>query len=391
VRLKNFTFYFLFPSLVILLILLGISLVSDRAGPSNAAAADRAACQTQKSRLPKGKGHDMNTSKAIAESVLRLSAAEYFGEDIDFSEREAQLLDRPFEGLAINVPKVVDLTGQGKLPVAMAICETTLRQWEVYRGKNLVLVAISMDSGRVYVGPALPPPKKEPATEPFSRQPPKPEETPPYTRSAEIMMLQARDRLDLPWKPGRFALAVVNYDWISNVVEVELRGRGEPEKGKLQEIRPAPAALKGSLPCYDILPATPKVSREGVEFVVAMEADKPDSLPVYGAFAVKVRERYIDRSGTVHQGIGGKRLPVGGVVPVTLLVFGLDCKVSLRFDWGVPVYGSAPAEGGLLKGSFAIDALHGSGVRLVPGKYMAYIVCDSRIFGPKGFKVPKKS
>ena len=392
-RQKAVTSFFLVLSLVIALTLPGIGLAPDvLPGPFDALAADCGAHAAQRQNLPGNKTPIKMTGKEIAGNVLNLSEADYFGEAADFGKLEKGLLRSGFEGLAINAPGVVDLA-KGRLPVVMAICETTRRQWEVYLDKNLVMVAVSMDSGEVYAGPALAPPEKEPEAERFSRQPPEPKEKPPYTRSAKIVMLQARDRLDMPWKPGRYALALVNYDRVSNVVEAELKGPGEPDKGKAPEVKPVPAADcgKDALPCYDVLPATPRIFRDGLDFVVAAEADRPERLPVYGAFAVKARERYIDRSGTVRQGTGGRGLSVAGVVPVTLMVFGLDNDVPMRFDWGVPVYGPAPAQGGLMKGSFAIDALQGGDARLASGRYMAYIICDFRIFGPKPFKIHKKS
>ena len=334
----------------------------------------------------------MSTSKVIAESILRLTTTEFFEDVTDYSEREFELLDLPFEGVAINAPRTIDLTMQDVLPVVIAIADTTRRQWEVYREKNLALLAISIDSDAVFIAPAFPPPDKEPMHEPFSRLPPEPEEAPPYTSSAKIEMLQARDRLNLPWKPGRYSLAVINYDWVSNIVQVELMGRGNLEEGQLPAIAPEPVSQVGvfiggvkiPLPSYDVHPATPPLPLDGLEFLVA--ASTSDSMPVFGAFAVKAKTRYIDQGGTVHIDAAGKRSRVVGVIPLTLLVFGLDGEVPKRFDWAVPAYGSVPvAVGSWLKGAFAIDALQGTDDHLSSGRYMAYIVCDAKIYGPHEF------
>jgi len=334
----------------------------------------------------------MTTSKEIAVRILNLSPTEFFGENLDFTDREFALLGQDFEGVAINAPATIDLLKWDRLPMALATIETTRRQWEVYRGKNLTLLAWQIDSGTVYIGAAYPPPEKLPAREGFSRQPPEPRETAPYTKNARIELLQVRERLNLPWQSCRFRLAVVNYDWVSNVVEVELKGEGRLEEGKLQAVRPEPApqpaGQKPILPCYEVLPTTPRPSQEGLEFLVQSEMAVSNRLPVSGAFVTRARKWYIDRTGTVHLGIGGKRLSVVAVVPLTLVVFGLDWGVPKRFDWAVPVYGAAPAEeGGRLAGYFAIDALHGSDVRLPPGRYVTYILCDSRIYGPREFKI----
>jgi len=113
-----------------------------------------------------------------------------------------------------------------------------------------------------------------------------------------------------------------------------------------------------------------------------------DRLPVYGTLAVRARDWHIRESGTVHLGMGGKKLPVVAVVPVTLLVVALDLPIPHRFDWGVPVYGEAPAhKGDVLRGNFAIDALAGGQMRLNAGTYQAYAICDTHIQGPQSFTV----
>ena len=368
-----------------------IDLVWDIPKPFNLKETVYAGMEAQKFSDSPNAGNVLSMNDEIAETILDLSSTEFFGEGTDFSEREFALLDRSFEGLAIKAPSAIYLADQNDLPVVMAISDTTRRQWEVYRDKNLALVAMSKNSDTILIEPAFSPPEKEPVNESFSCQPPEPEEIPPYTRSAKIEIIQARPRLDLPWKPGSYALAVINYDWISNVVEVEFKGPGISEESKLPIVAPGPVARntvilgeeKISLPNYDILPYTPPLPQEGVEFMIPPEAATPTSLSVFGAFSLKARSRYVNLSSR-----GNKKLPIVGVVPVTLLLFGLDRNVPNRFDWTIPVYGSAlVAVGEQLTGYFAIDALQGSDIHLSSGRYMAYIICDSRIYGPREVKL----
>jgi len=337
----------------------------------------------------------MSSSKVIAQSILRFSNAEFFNGVADFSDWEFALLDEPFQGVAINAPPVIDLDSQSTLPVVMAIADTTRRQWEVCRAKNVFLLAISEESGALFIGAAYSPPEKEPLEEPCSRMDPEPQEMPPYTESAKIERVEARARLDLPWQPGSYFLAVINYDWVSNVVEVTLKGQKKPKEGTLAVIQPDPAAqvtvavggVQLALPSYTTTPATPLSPQQGVEFVIPAEGFTATSLPVFGAFSVKARTRYIAQSGTFQPSAGGN-LPVAGVVPVTLLVFTLDGEAPMQFDWAIPVYGTAAvAVGEKLQGSFAIDALQAGGIPLSAGHYMAYIICDSMVYGPREFSI----
>ena len=100
----------------------------------------------------------------------------------------------------------------------------------------------------------------------------------------------------------------------------------------------------------------------------------------------RARKWYIDRTGTVHLGIGGKRLSVVAVVPLTLVVFGFTGVFRAVRLGGAGLRCGSSGGGGRLAGYFAIDALHGSDVLALPGRYVTYILCDSRIDGPREFK-----
>ncbi len=335
----------------------------------------------------------MAKRKTILKEILNLSTTEFFQDSFDFSDKEFDLLDYDYEGVTINAPAVIDIDEKDSLPVAMAMGETSRRQWEVYRGKNLALFALQVNTDAVFIGPASPPPLKEPAMEPSSRQAPEPEETAPYAMTASVEMLDAKEQLNLPWKPGQYSLVIVNYDWVSNITQVELTGEGDPEEAEPLSIKPEPAiqpigGIEFNLPCYEELASTPGIQNQGVVFQVPSQMAASNHLPVFGTYSIVAQKRYIDSSGIVHKGSGGKKLSVTAVVPMTLLIFGLDWKVPKRFDWAVPVYGSIPViEGGPLTGYFAIDALEGSDVRLAAGQYAAYIICGSKIYGPKIFNL----
>jgi len=343
----------------------------------------------------------MSTSQEVANGILNLLDSEFFADSPNLGEREMRLVRSDFEGIAVNAPAVIDITKRQALPVVVGIGKTTRRQWEVYEPKNLSLVAWDPDTAQVYLSDASPPRVKRPPEEITSRMPPEPDEEPPYAQTASVKMaVRAKDRLELPWAPARLRLAAVHFDWLSNVVPVELRGEREPARGKLRKISPEPnpraaEAERGllkkpaiPLPSYEATPLSPKAPPQGLAFTVASKLAASTSLPVYGSFSTQARQWHIDRSGTVHPGAGGRKLKVVAVVPVTLLVFTLDLPLPKRFDWGVPVYAEGPVEAGsTIAGQFAIDALRGGTTRLASGQHTAYVVFDSGIYGPQPFSI----
>jgi len=142
------------------------------------------------------------------------------------------------------------------------------------------------------------------------------------------------------------------------------------------------------LPTYESHSLMPKPPESGLALVAPSKMAAFDRLVFFGAFSTKARQWHLNPEPTVHLGKGGRKLTVAAVVPVTLLLLGLDWNVPKRFDWAVPVYANAPIrEGSPLTGCFGIDALAGSDIRLTAGRYMAYAVFDGRLFGPREIKI----
>ncbi len=347
----------------------------------------------------------MTNNEKVAASILKLRTDQFFGSDLDLSKQEFELLKSGFQGVAVNAPESIDADKQTKLPLAVGIGKTTRRQWEVYAPKNLSMVAWTPETAEVFLADASPPRVKRPPVEIVSRMPPEPSEKPPYGLTASVRLIEdVHASLSLPWQPGRVRLAVLHYDWLSNVVEVSLTGKKEPAEGAQVDVTPEPRTdaaeaqggwmskafgqAKFTLPCYESTPLSPKLADDGLALAVGTKFVASDRLPVYGKFAVKAREWHLRESGTIHLGMGGKKLPVVAVVPVTLLVVALDQPIPQRFDWGVPIYGEAPVQkGDVLRGNFAIDALAGGQMRLKAGTYQTYAICDTYIQGPQSFTV----
>jgi hypothetical protein len=186
---------------------------------------------------------------------------------------------------------------------------------------------------------------------------------------------------------------VINYDWPSNTVVVELKGDQPMQPASARAVSPPPnpeadsdpKASDLALPSYLPMAKTPQVPERGLSFTIEHRVvqGKPQ-LFAFGAFVVPVRDFELPVEKVGHQLQEGRQGRVAAVIPATLAVLALDWGEPVRFDWAIPVYGDVLKPGAPARGCFAIDALAtGNTHSLDPGKYVCYIVMDGRIFGPR--------
>ena len=343
----------------------------------------------------------MSTSQEIASTVLNLTDHDFFLQDPSrVGKLDSKLLRTDFIGVAVNAPKEIRTGQQSKLPLVMGIRAASVRDWDVPIKKNCVLFASDLNTGDVRVCQAN---RKRPST---SRAKPRAEATPSRPSEEELEGTDAGVRffdvvslLEVPWKSGKYALGMISYDWVSNVVEVELKGESEAEIGAVKEVFPPPNPLpqkkgllkraKPDLPYYEEVWKTPEAPAQGANFVVvASVGEAGQKIDVYGTFVTKAKKHFILEWPVVHRSVDGRELTAFAVVPMTLLILGLDWAVPRKYDWAVPVYGSGKTEAGApLRGYFAIDAIKEQADALPSGKYVAYVILDSGISGPRTFEV----
>lgn len=303
-------------------------------------------------------GQPVSTSDQIADDILRLDDASFHG----FGARQssaiaARLADLRFEGLAIQAPAELDLARWTSLPVVVASGRTGLRAWEVDFDRNAILVAVNLKSGAILAGPAHP----SPEAPSFHDDPPRPRPTRvnATSRSYGAYGFDLRRALDLPWKPGAYAVTLISHDWVSNTVVTRLAARDEP----------APAPW---------LPARAGEA-EGIEFTLpSSEASPAAPYPVRAAVRLPLAPRSIVTAPPEHA--PGLR----ALVPATLAVLAMDWQRPSRVDVAIPILGAAPmAPGQIAEGSVTIDLRDRLGAPLSAGSHLLYFIAGRHIVGPK--------
>lgn len=329
----------------------------------------------------------MASTEDIMAGILNLTEAEFFSaEQTELAQREFQFVDLDFWGVVVNAPGQIKTDQHEKLPLFIATRYTGERGWDVPFKDNCILVGTNLRDGTVHFKKAF---VSERELESRWREitpprGPKPSGLP--IRSAGIRPVDVRQRLNFKWNTGTWALGVINYDWSSNTVVVELQGDEEVKPSSAMPVNPEPSPMGvGELPCYLETAKTPQAPESGVSFTGEFGVEDGQlRLKIFGSFVVPIRDFHLPEQKLVHQFQNGSQEKVAAVVPVTMIVLGMDWDEPVQFDWAVPVYGESLSVGMLARGFFAIDTFaSGHTLELDPGKYVCYIITDGRIFGPK--------
>jgi hypothetical protein len=332
----------------------------------------------------------MATSEDIAASVLALSDAELAQEPFDPADREMQLLDEDFFGVAIVAPPSIDPSTRDELPVVAGFRTTGARAFEVGRDRNTVLFAMDLDTRAVRFGMMFFNPKQVeyPPDETFA--PGRPTGPSATSVGALVRRVDARARLDLPWSPSRLRLGVLQFDERSNVVDVVLAGDRPFARAHEVSPRPSPPVMgetpSPSIPTFLPFGTPPPIApsrRASLVFGVVDDPVRGVDLLLYGSFTVRAEPAHVPQSffGVVE--IDGAEHPVAAVIPITFALAALDGGVAAHLELGVPVYDVALAQPGQdLAGYFTLDVRALVPGSLAKGAYRVYAFAEGELFGP---------
>lgn len=331
----------------------------------------------------------MKTSEEIAAQALVFSRDEYFQDlDAQLAAREVQLLSEDgFFGLALSAPARIELARDGELPIVLAMRQSGLRAWEVGRDRNVVLAAVNLDTRVVTVGrPFRDRKDEEYAPREALERPPRPDGPSAESVGVGVRKIDARAVLDLPWKPARYRLAAIAYDWISNVVDVELRGDAPPASGTARAVYPLPpappddrATLPTTLPSY--LPAG-ELATPPLALGLGADPGRGSAFGAWGALEAIADVAHLPRTPTEIVEADGVARPVAAVVPLTLALAMLDGGRPFLASIAVPVYGPPASPGDPLVAHFAVDLPDALRHGLPRGSYRVWAFLEGAILGP---------
>jgi len=267
--------------------------------------------------------------------------------------------------LALGAPRRLQLTHEPALPALVAARRTGMRRWQVEETQNLRIVATRLADGTVMSNLLHGSPKRQAPADP-SMSPPPPDAI--NAASVATGVLPARNLLTglngygKAWPRGRYAFTIVEFDWVSNTVIVDMLGGANPPPQPMPA-RPFPPLIARR----DELPA----AHEGVDFRMPAPAEPGAPRQVQVALALP--------SG--HAVLAKTEVPGASLLVGSLLLLKLDADQPLRADLAIPV--RAPAGDARVQVLFSFDLKAALPAGVPRGSYQAYLVFGSSVSGPR--------
>ena len=268
--------------------------------------------------------------------------------------------------LAIGVPGVIALDRRDAIPVVLALRATGLREWQVRAALNLRLVATDLRTGQVRTARLEATYRRKPPARPSLAGTP-PDATNAATVSVQLNRRDVRALPGLAWHAGRYALTVIDHDWVSNTAVVDLRGKleGSAAAAIADSVRASPTA---------IVEARPPSPGNGVSLTVPGRAAARTALSFLGSLRLPT----VDLVWKAAERERGK----ASSVMASLLLVKLDADEPIQLEVALPVRrvgGTGPKA--LVEAGFSID-VHLPPDLAPPGSYQVYLVTGPHVAGP---------
>jgi hypothetical protein len=186
----------------------------------------------------------------------------------------------------------------------------------------------------------------------------------------ERHVLEARERVGVPWRPGKYVATVLLREKVSNRAPIEMARTqyDDPDVVRFlssQSVVGAPAGVwppgHDPLPSYRATPESPPVPKEhGVTLVAPrVVVLRPEAACVLrGSFRLRVgAEDLVPGDADAARDYGGAK----AIVPIHLLVMAAEVGAPLAYTLRVPSFDvTREGDGGVATGHFAVD-LYGLG------------------------------
>jgi hypothetical protein len=271
--------------------------------------------------------------------------------------------------LAIGAPRTVRLDEHDDAPMLLATRMTGMRSWSISEEANERALVTDLGTGTTTWAPLSVSHKRAEPPTPSAKGP-----SPDPINAASVAVSVTRHlllhrALGGAWAPGRYALAVVDYDWISNTVVVELEGK--PADGGGASHARAPSAFLHA----EAAPLA--LAAPGAALVVPSEVAAGAPIPVHGAVRLPRARAALATTSPED----APHLP--SVLVATVLLFGLDAEDPLAIELAIPAK-VGPEE---VEAAFSFDLTAALPAHPEARTYQAYLVAGDAISGPHPLRV----
>lgn len=330
----------------------------------------------------------MLSSVQMSELLEAQDPVLFTGEVSALENAAFELASSDFEGIALALPETLSADIQQPFPILVFSRVNRLRDWQVSRLHNTVLIVITHHGANIQTRPFF---KEELDRErqgpyPGLAKRPMPSEEMASAITTSLRQIDLKQCFSLPQAGQSLCLVALCFDQASNLISAKMPG--QPTLSEPLTVSLGSALLRKAkiLPQYDQTSESPCLPAQGLNFTItASEWVKPHGFTIRGAFNKLARMHEIKNAPELMQ-FGQVKHLVVAVVPIVFIVLVLNSTVPFISTWNFPVYGNdLPAIGSLLKGFFEFEMFAPEEIGFASGEKVIYALMDNELFGPVSF------
>lgn len=325
------------------------------------------------------------------QGALKLTDEEFFTAPLKTRKATLDpLLGAGVEALIADAPRKVSIDVRDTLPMVVVRAGSFGAVASAPVSRAGIVVATDLETGQVRAEMAVQPPEK-------SVQPDEPREAPEGAMAGETKVVDLRKRLDLPWRPSRYAVALILREQISDPLEVLLDsspgGYKDPEVEKHRKAALGKAPLPAVHPApdqtvrYRNVAGAPELSAAGLALSAprVRKASEKGPLLLTGSFRVEVPAHLVvkksEHTKALEAQLGEAGLP-SALVPITFVITGSKIPQPEIWHTVLPAWGAIDPKKPVAAGSFAIDLNAAANFSEPLQTLFVYAFCGAHRFGP---------
>jgi hypothetical protein len=284
----------------------------------------------------------------------------------DLVDRVYALLGRvSFDGIALRAPARIEMEQRSTVPLVVVIERGDERARSVPLRDNAIVLVTRDASAESWATEAFPVPEgKIPPRVKVPHDPPPPD---PTKRMKKVDLRDLRAAGALPWRPGRYVVRLLAWDWMSNPVAIAVTDAAAAPPARVV-VASVPAGAEGP-PHFTRTPESPALEAPGVALALP-SAPVQIGAPVLASGSLRLAPEP-----------GWPRTAEGAsVVPATLVLVRLGVPVPLLINLRIPLQAGA-RPGSEVESHFFLDLSKSAARPLAAAEYRAWLVSGEHASG----------
>lgn len=314
------------------------------------------------------------------EELFSLEDEAFFKEDENLLlDLENSLLEIDTLGIIIRTPALVNSKNQEILPLLVAIRSSGERGWKHPVRQSCYTVATNLSDGTVIIDKLFYD-KKEKISFEYNDREVKPPNGLAGTE-AMVKIVDLKEVLNLSMTKGEWSFSIIYYDWVSNRVKVTIEGTDVHETEIPKDVD---SHENGNqiYPSYSPSQHSPTLPENGLNFSCNyFKTDKNDSLIFNCSYNLELKDYSFLNEGNLLSQDNHKLL---AKVPLTIILLPKYSEYHFFYNYLLIFKDSDKLLKSNQHGYFTLDILRDMEDVTIPNDiYLAYIVINANIYGPK--------